>query len=64
MKGRLGFTALLLLIALFGSVVWAGPAQNNRIDLSGQWKFSTDPYNKGGEKGWNKANFNSSTWRT
>lgn len=38
-------------------------APTGRIDLSGQWKFSTDPTDSGLKNGWQAPQFDASKWR-
>jgi len=55
--------AAVIFFAFLAGSILAAPTETKRIDLTGTWKFSTDPYNKGVEKGWHKAEFDSSSWR-
>lgn len=64
MKYRIGIISVLLLMMLFAScIVLAAPIAKNTIDLTGVWKFSIDPDNKGLDKGWENPGFNDAAWR-
>ncbi len=58
------FLSLFLFIALIA--LPSANAEPDRIflDLSGQWRFQTDPGDVGGKSGWQQPAFDDSAWRT
>ena len=53
-----------LALAILSIMLLAGGLSANEIDLSGPWKFHVDIDNTGIQKGWQKTDFDASSWRT
>lgn len=55
---------LILLAAILNVTLAFGTPPKEMIDLSGTWKFQTDPKNVGLTEQWQKQDFDASKWRT
>jgi len=64
MKSKSVVLTIVVTAALLLFVGAAFPGTDGRLDLSGAWKFRTDPTNVGLEKSWQAPQFDASSWKS